>query len=525
MAKELQIYAPLPHQAESIASPARYKLRRRGRRGAKTREALFCAVMGHGPQVNGVPLWKGILQGAKIVWVAPDYPQARAIWREEILPRFEGVAGITIRKSQGDWVVEVRNGGSLTIVSAENIDSQRGRKYHGAIIDEAAHLDLEYVWTMVIRHTLIDYRGWAIFPSTPNFGKDGNEKRPHGPSYFNILCEREQKPREDPEWLGPEWDQIHSTTHDNPKIPREELEALEKEYKDRRYAYQQEVLALLLSGVEGVFFTEFRKTIHCPPMVTIPAQAWIGAGLDWGYSSPYKPAGWLGLEAQWMGPHRMRRHTFFEYAFHELPPYTAGYNAGKAMLPHPRPEFIAADSSMWDVGDGRGGKWTTSIAEEFQRGLDDACGRTIEGASRAPQLFPAPKGKQSREVRALAARQGLALHAKVRADGTLPPWGEPEWTIDAQRCPHLVRCLEVLPVDPHNPELPATEKVFDHPYDGETYLAVSRRPELPKPEPVREANRSYDAEKFKGVKVRMQEEEGTPSRRFRGRAREYADVD
>lgn len=502
--KEIVLFKPLEVQRRALEGPERYKLVRAGRRGSKSRLALYAAIMGHGPAVDSQRMWRGAVHGLPILWLVPDFSQGRAIWREEILRRFDGKDGAKIDK--GEKRLELVGGGSVELRTFENIDSIRGRKYGGAIFDEAAFFDLEYAWHEVIRPALADLRGWAMFPSTPNFGKDGNEKRPHGPSYFNELCEKELAGE-----LGPEWGQFHWTTRDNPKLPREEVEALYKEYEDRPFARDQELEARLLAGVEGVFFTRFRKDVHARKVAIPHEGVWWGGGLDWGFSSP----GWFGLEAFWHTVHGARSHLRMEWEFDHLDPYDAGYRLGKRLLPYPRPEFIAADASMWDTGDGRG-KTVVPLAEDFQRGLDDACGRDREGHSRAPRLYPAPKGKGSRLVRATAMNADLKWSAKP--DGTIPPWGEPAFTVDPE-CKHFIRCMEVLPTDPDDPELPATENVYDHPYDGRTYLRVFRRPEEEKQKTrAVQQDRSYADQKFK---IREEEEDGQPTRRFqRGRRRE-----
>lgn len=497
----IHLYAPLPVQEPVISSPARYKLVRAGRRGSKSRLALYCACMGHGPEVDGQPLRKGMFQGGDILWLVRDFPQARAIWREEIVRRFEGADGVDLQR--GEYRVEVA-GGSLEIRTAENVDSIRGRRYDGVIPDEGAFFDLEYAWHEVVRPALADRGGWAMFPSTPNFGSDHarNEQRRFGPSYFNVLCLSELAGE-----LGESWEQFHWTTRDNPKIDRAEVDHLYAEMDARPFARDQELDAKLLEGIEGVFFGEWKESVHVRKVQLPESGIWWGAGLDWGYSSP----GWMGLVAHWQGMHGQRKHLVTEVEYQKMTPYEAGKLCGKALLPYPRPEFVAADCSMWDTGDGRGGR-VEPIAEDFQKGMDDACGRDSYGHSRAPQLIPAPKGAGSREVRALAMREDLKYTAAP--DGNALPWGMPVLSVDP-KCKHFIRCIETLPVDPRNPEVPATEGVYDHPYDGKTYLDVLRKPEQQRVVIRPDAqDRSYSDTKFK---VRMEDDE--THRRFSGRRR------
>ncbi len=90
------LYLPraLAHQRDVLDAPERFKIWRAGRRTGKSRAALIAALLGHGKGAH-----KGALQGGDIVWLTPDYPQSRAIWREEIKPRLAGVAGVTLHET------------------------------------------------------------------------------------------------------------------------------------------------------------------------------------------------------------------------------------------------------------------------------------------------------------------------------------------------------------------------------------------------------------------------------------------
>ena len=116
------LYLPqaLPHQREVLDAPDRFKVWRAGRRTGKSRAALIAAMLGHGQGAH-----RGALQGGNIVWLTPDYPQSRAIWREEIKPRLAGLPGVTLHET--DRRVSFAGLGSLELRSAESIDNLRGR--------------------------------------------------------------------------------------------------------------------------------------------------------------------------------------------------------------------------------------------------------------------------------------------------------------------------------------------------------------------------------------------------------------
>ena len=236
--------------------------------------------------VNGVPALAGMLQGADILWISPDYPQSAAIWREEILPRFEGLPGVVVSKS--DRRVELMTGGSLELRSAEAIDGVRGRRFGGVIVDEAAYLDLEYALGAVVMPTLVDRDGWLLLISSPNGGHDGNSAK-RVPSYFNLLCDDvERGAREG-------WSAWHNRTEDNPTLSRRVIASLRAEYPEGSVTAQQELDALLVAG-GGRFYPELleretRDGLFCTlerdgEVWRVPDWAEFWGAYDWGYSHP-----------------------------------------------------------------------------------------------------------------------------------------------------------------------------------------------------------------------------------------------
>lgn len=270
---DLQLPAPLPHQLPMLDSDARFKTWRAGRRTGKSRGGFIAGVAGHGPD----RMRRGMLQGGDILWVAPDYPQSKAIWREEVRPRFAGRPWCVL--NEVDRRVEIPGLGSLEIRSAEAIDGVRGRRLDGVLLDEAAYFDLEYAWNAVLRPALADRAGWAIFQSTTNAGFDGNAMR-RVPSYFNLLCERAERGE-----LGAEWAAFHNRTGDNPKLPAAEVAALYAEYPPGSATAAQELDADL--HVQGGRFYALDADTHLvePAALPSPRPAWweVWGAFDWGF--------------------------------------------------------------------------------------------------------------------------------------------------------------------------------------------------------------------------------------------------
>lgn len=101
-------------------------------------------------------------------YVAPYLKQAKAIaWRRlkaRVAPLVPFDA-VEINESE-TWVRFKANGAMVRIYGADNPDAMRGVRLDGVVIDEVAQIKPE-VWDDIIRPTLADRKGWAIFIGTP----------------------------------------------------------------------------------------------------------------------------------------------------------------------------------------------------------------------------------------------------------------------------------------------------------------------------------------------------------------------
>jgi hypothetical protein len=284
--REVLIPAPLAHQEPIVESSARFKVVRAGRRGGKTVLAEGCAIVGHGPMArDGEPVFRGIAHDLDVVWVARDYTQAGIMWHEFIRPRFKGVGGV--RVNEAERTVSLEHGGTLFVISAENIASARGmgKRLAGVIIEEAAWLDLQSALRDVILPALMDNEGWIMLISTTNAGSDGGRDesgQPRTPSYFNVICEEIRKGERSREWA-----EFHFTAQDNPKISEHAFQTLVDEYAADSPSLKQEVYAELLAGGVGLALDQVCAERHLVAPFKIP-EHWTRFGaFDWGYEHPY----------------------------------------------------------------------------------------------------------------------------------------------------------------------------------------------------------------------------------------------
>jgi hypothetical protein len=464
-ARPLYLPEPTDHQYRVLNDRRRFKLWRAGRRTGKSRGCLFSAVMGHGARdQDGLPEFPGLLHKRDVIWLAPDYGQAGIIWNEDVEPRFKGVDRCEVRAA--DYEVHIEGGGVLYVRSAHDknaIDRLRGygHRLGGVIFDECGHFDLEYAWKSVCLPMLMDNEGWAIFPSTTNRGVDGNPER-RIPSYFNLLCWEEQRGER-----GPDWAQFHGTARDNPRITAKALQSLIDEYEEGDPKLAEEVEAKLLDA-EGVYlaFPEWQEGLHVRPVAPegMPRWHWE-AGLDWGYRNPAV----LTLIAY--GPDE-QKVVRWDMRWTQTTAYQAGKEAGEALRAHrfPIPEVVHFDEAMnANTGANRGGK---TIAEEFQRGMQDSLGKLC------PPLVAAPKFAGSRMVRKQLLHEALRC-PKVEGRKR-EPWEEPKMVFhpDAKEC---VRTIPKLLIDEKKTE-DVDEHGDDHAYESLTSALIARTPEVEREE-------------------------------------------
>jgi hypothetical protein len=199
-----------PHsgQLKVLQSKARFKVLLCGRRWGKSLISQIISIV-------------GCIEGKKVAYITPTY-QLSKIFFQDILKMIP----ISVIKSANktDLRLEFITGGSLSFMTGENLSNFRGRKFHTVVIDEASYIpNLEEAWLNSIRPTLTDYKGNALFISTPR-GKD----------YLYALYLKGLKQEDD-------FESFHFTTYDNPHIDSTEIDVAKNELTEG--AFNQEYLA------------------------------------------------------------------------------------------------------------------------------------------------------------------------------------------------------------------------------------------------------------------------------------------
>lgn len=204
---------------------------------------------------------------AKVAYVSPTYQSSRDIaWNE--LKRITGPVQLSVNESRLEVKVSTQLGGESLIVLRgwESIETLRGQAFDFIVLDEVAHYrNFWENWQEVIRPTLTDRKGEALFISTPK-----------GFNHFYDLYNLQNKDND--------FKSFHFTTYDNPYIPQEEVDKAKLELTEDRFA--QEYLADFRK-TEGLVYKEFSRDRHLVSELPAPDQIVRKvAGVDFGYTNP-----------------------------------------------------------------------------------------------------------------------------------------------------------------------------------------------------------------------------------------------
>lgn len=204
----------------------------------------------------------------QICYIAPTYQQARDIAWQELKRICQPVIN-KVNESRLEVILNTTKGGTSTIMLRgwESIETLRGQKFDFIVVDEIASMRNWFTnWQEVIRPTLTDVKGEALFISTPK-----------GFNHFYDIFNLENK--------DPDYKSFHFTTYNNPHIPFEEIEKAKQELTEDRFA--QEYMADFRK-TEGLVYKEFDRQRHVYSDRNLEPEypTDILAGIDWGWTNP-----------------------------------------------------------------------------------------------------------------------------------------------------------------------------------------------------------------------------------------------
>ena len=197
-------------QAQVAHSDARFRVLIAGRRFGKTHLCM-----------RELARWASA-PNQRVWYVAPTYRMARQILWDPLKARLMDLRWVS-KKDESDLRLELVNGSTIALRGADNPDSLRGVGLDGIILDEFADID-EKAWTEVLRPTLSDRQGQALFCGTPK-----------GMNWAYDLYQRGVDPVES------EWASWQMTTLDGGRVPETEIESAARDLDER--TFRQEYMA------------------------------------------------------------------------------------------------------------------------------------------------------------------------------------------------------------------------------------------------------------------------------------------
>ena len=226
MARELDVKLH-PAQLEIFNSPARFKVVSAGRRFGKSRLAAWILII------------KALQSDSKdVFYIGPTFQQSKDIMWNMLKELLDGTELIQ-QTHENTATMTLVNGRKISLKGSDRPDTLRGIGLSYVVLDEYANMKVE-VWEQIIRPTLADVKGGALFIGTPA-GKN---------HFYDIWKEAADEKKED-------WEAFQYTSIDNPILDPEEIKAARDTMSTQ--AFRQEFEASFVSFTGGIFKQEWIK--------------------------------------------------------------------------------------------------------------------------------------------------------------------------------------------------------------------------------------------------------------------------
>ena len=217
----------LKWQQDVFKDSHRFKVVAAGRRCGKSRLSAVTLLI----EALNCP------EGSSVMYVAPTLGQARSI----IWDLLHDLGRPVIKSSHvNNLEITLINGRKILVRGADNPDSLRGVSLVYLVLDECAFVKQD-VWEKILRASLSDKKGRALFISTPS-----------GRNWFYDTFKLGQDETDE------EWKSWHFTTADNETIDPKEIEAAKRTLSS--FAFKQEYLSSFDNAGADVFKAEWFKT-------------------------------------------------------------------------------------------------------------------------------------------------------------------------------------------------------------------------------------------------------------------------
>lgn len=217
-----------PKQMEIFQSDARFKVVAAGRRFGKSYLSAILLIINalktenqYGQNIKNKEVW----------YIAPTFTQGKDIMWSILKDMAQGIIDSTLENTA---TIRLVNGRKIQIKGSDRPDSLRGVGISFVVLDEFAFMKPS-VWEEIIRPTLADVRGEALFIGTPD-----------GKNHFYDI------------WKGAydweDWEPFCFSSIDNPTIDPKEIEQARSTMSES--SFRQEFEASFSSTGAGVFLAK-----------------------------------------------------------------------------------------------------------------------------------------------------------------------------------------------------------------------------------------------------------------------------
>lgn len=233
----MRIELPEPHinQQGILDNSARFRVVMCGRRFGKS-------------ELSQIEIVSQALMGNNVAYITPTYKLAKTFFEKltTIIP---------FPANKSELIIQFPTGGTVEFFTGERLDNLRGRKFHFVVVDEASFIpNLEDGWLNSIRPTLTDYKGRALFLSTPK-----------GKNYFYSLFMKNEG----------DWKSFKFSTYDNPYIDRTEID--DARHQLPHAVFEQEYMANPMENASNPFGIQHIEA--CVRELSNKATKYIGIDL------------------------------------------------------------------------------------------------------------------------------------------------------------------------------------------------------------------------------------------------------
>ena len=234
-------------QKTICTNDSRFRVAVTGRRFGKTHCALR-ELAKHAAKEN-----------QKVLYCAPSYRMAKSIAWENLKAKLKELRWVS-QTNEAELTITLKSGSKIFLKGAENKDALRGAGYDFIVLDEFQDLDSE-LWTAVLRPTLSDKKGKAMFIGTPR-----------GVGSFSHDMYTMAKETKD-------WSAFTFTTIEGGQVDQLEIEEAKRDLDER--TFQQEYNATF-NTYSGTVHFAFDRDKHIQPITNFSTKE-IHCGMDFNY--------------------------------------------------------------------------------------------------------------------------------------------------------------------------------------------------------------------------------------------------